>query len=180
LAAAQHTVSLTGGQLSAIRHRDADRSAPALTASATLAHEQSRRAVEHLFNQAQALVRELREEHQHRVSHPEASVPDDVREVGASRPASDTARSETDQDAADSELSFADRLARATTGRARSADDQDAADSELSFADRLARAMNPELDAPGHRPAEQTVDVGYESYGPRETRQQEQGRGHQL
>ena len=106
LAAAERTVTVTGGQLDALPHREADRSAPVLTASATLVHQ---------FNQAQLLWRELSEEHQHRVSHPEASVPDDVGQVGASRPASDTAMSETDQDATDSELSFADRLARLTT-----------------------------------------------------------------
>ena len=91
-------------------HREADRSAPVLTASATLVDQ---------FNQAQLLRRELSEEQQHRVSHPEALV--DVGQVGGSRPASDGARSEADQYATD---------------------------SELSFADRLARAMNPELDAP--------------------------------
>jgi hypothetical protein len=125
LAAAERTVTLTGGQLSGMPHRDADRSAAVVTASATVLPERLKRAVEHQLNQAQVLCRELNEEHQHRVSHPEASVPDEAREVGASRPASDTARSETDQYATDSELSFADRLARATTpNRARSAADR--------------------------------------------------------
>jgi hypothetical protein len=171
LAAAEHTVTLTGQQLTAMPHRETDRSAPVLTASATLVDQS---------NQAQVLWRELSEEHQHRVSQPEASVPDDIREVRASRPPSDTARSDTDQDAADSELSFADRLAKATTGRARSAADQDAADPEMSFADRLARAMHPELDAPEHRPAEQTVAQGHDAYGPQQRPQPEQGRGHRL
>jgi hypothetical protein len=58
--------------------------------------------------------------------------------------------------------------------------DQDATDSELSFADRLARAMNPELDAPEHRPAEQTVAQGHDAYGPQQRPEQEQGRGHRL
>jgi hypothetical protein len=167
----EHTASLTGEQLSAIPHREADRSAPVVTASANLVDQS---------NQAQLLWRELTQEHQHRVTQPEASVPDDIREVGASRPAAETARSAADQDAADSELSFADRLAKATTGRARSAADQDAADPELSFADRLARAMHPELDAPEHRPAEQTVAQGHDAYGPQQRPQPEQGRAHRL
>jgi hypothetical protein len=141
----EHTASLTGEQLSAIPHREADRSAPVVTASANLVDQS---------NQAQLLWRELTQEHQHRVTQPEASVPDDIREVGASRPAAETARS---------------------------AADQDAADSELSFADRLARAMHPELDAPEHRPAEQTVPQGHDAYGPQQRpQQQEQGRGHRL
>jgi hypothetical protein len=168
LAAAERTVALTGEQLSAL-HREADRSVPVLTASATLVDQ---------FNQAQLLRRELSQEQQHRVSHPEALV--DVGQVGGSRPASDGARSEADQYATDSELSFADRLARATSGRARSEADQDAMDSELSFADRLARAMNPELDAAEHRPAEQTVAEGHEAYGPQQRPQQDQGRGRRL
>jgi hypothetical protein len=175
LAAAERTVTLAAGQLDAMLHPGADRSGPVLTASATLL-----RAVEQQFHQAQLLSRELSREQQHRVSHPQASVPDNVGEAGVSRPASDTARSETDQYATDPELSFADRLARATTGRARSAADQDATDPELSFADRLARAMNPELDAPERRPAEQTVAQGHHEYGPARRPQQEQGRGHRL
>jgi len=71
-------------------------------------------------------------------------------------------------------------LTRATTGRARPEADQEAADSELSFADRLARAMNPEVDAPDHRLAEQTVAQEHEAYGPLQRPQQEQGRGHRL
>jgi hypothetical protein len=156
-------------------HRQADRSAPVLTASATLL-----RAVEQQFNQAQLLWRELTQEHQHRVSHPQAPVPDDPRQVRAGRPASDIARSEADQYAPDAALSFADRLARATTpGRARSETDQDAPDPESSFADRLVRAMNPELDAPEHRPAEQTVAQGHDAYGPQPPKQ-EPGWGHRL
>jgi hypothetical protein len=89
-------------------------------------------------------------------------------------------RTRTEKSATDSELSFADRLARATTGRARSAADQDTTDSELSFADRLARAMNPELDAPEHRPAEQTVAQGHDAYGPQRRPEQDHGRGHRL
>ncbi len=85
---------------------------------------------------------------------------------------------ETDQYVADSELSFADRLARLSpSGRARPEADEHVADSELSFADRLARAMNPELDAPDPGPLEQTVADGGEAYGPQQRPQQEQGWG---
>ena len=182
LAAAQRMVSLTGGQLSALLHRGADPSAPALTASATVKHERLRRAVEHQLNRGQALVRELTEEHQHRVTHPEAPVPDDVVQVGAGRPAT-SHRSQADQYARDSELSFADRLAGLATPervRSRSEADQYASDSEASFADRLARAMNPEMDAPEPRPAEQTLAQGHDAYGPQQRPQQEQGRGQRL
>jgi hypothetical protein len=41
--------------------------------------------------------------------------------------------------------------------------------------------MHPELDAPEHRPAEQTVPQGHDAYGPQQRpQQQEQGRGHRL
>jgi conjugative relaxase-like TrwC/TraI family protein len=87
LAAAEHAVSLTGGQLAAILRRDPDRSAPLLTGSAMLVHERSRRALEQQLAQAQVSLQELTEERQHRVNHPEALVPDDLVQAGSPRPA---------------------------------------------------------------------------------------------
>lgn len=93
LADAEQTVTLTGGQLAATLRREADLSSPALTTSATLVHERSRRALEHELAEAQVLVRELTEEHQHRVDHPVASVPDQVAPAAADhRAAADTVR----------------------------------------------------------------------------------------
>jgi conjugative relaxase-like TrwC/TraI family protein len=91
LAAAEHAVSITGGQLAATLRRDPDHSAPALTGSATLVHERSRRALEQQLTQAQALVADLTEERQHRADHPDASVPDDAVQGRAVRLASSEA-----------------------------------------------------------------------------------------
>jgi hypothetical protein len=89
LAAARRTVSLTSAQLDAITQRDGQPSVPsaAVSGATVRVRERSRQALQEKLDHSQTLLQELTEEHQHRLEHPEAAVPDTPAHTAAARAA---------------------------------------------------------------------------------------------